>query len=103
MSFEFKRFGRTISIASSIEELYEKLEQLAKLDPGCVEYHLREGHISFWLESMGELDLAKALNHVKTSSEAASTVRKYLSEKRIKSLEQSGSDKTVCRNIHLVD
>jgi len=100
MSFEFKRFGKTIDVASNVEELKEKLERLAKIDPACVEYHLKEGHISAWLVSVGEPGLAEELMHAKTALEAAKLVRQYISDK--KSLYgESRSGVTICRNVRL--
>ncbi len=102
MSFEFKRFGKTIDVASNVEGLKEKLERLAKLDPACVEYHLKEGHISAWLVSMGEPGLAKKLMHAKTALEAAALVRQHISDKK-SFYRQPRFDATICRNVRFLD
>ncbi|MBO3803184.1 MAG: hypothetical protein JTT11_04825 [Candidatus Brockarchaeota archaeon] len=102
MSFEFKRFGTTIAAASNVEELGERLEQLAELDPACVEYHLKEGHISSWLRSVGEPGLAKELESAKTASEAAALTRRHLSSKKASS-RRAGADPTICRNVRFSD
>jgi hypothetical protein len=62
--FYFKSYDNIIASAGNLEELKNAIIKLAKEDPGCVNYHLREGHIVQWLNYIGELDTAKSLTGV---------------------------------------
>lgn len=101
MHFEFRSFGKVVATASDVEELEKKLEELSRLDPGCVEYHLKEGHISSWLRSIGELSLAESLKPSSTASQAADIVKRCLADRQ-RGYEGLPSDITICRNIRLM-
>jgi hypothetical protein len=99
MPFEFKSFGRVVAVASDVEELGKVLDELSRLDPGCVEYHLLEGHISSWLKSIGEDGLAQSLRSSSSAPDAARMVRGSLTARRRQDERPSRIDVTVCRNI----
>lgn len=68
--FYFKSYDRTVGSAGTLEELRAELKRLAGEDPGCVNYHLREGHIVQWLNYIGERDAATSLSGVGDASVA---------------------------------
>ena len=61
--FYFKSYDRIVGKAETPVELLNEMKRLENTDPFCVEYHVREGHISNWLKGSGRPDLA-----VKTES-----------------------------------
>ena len=101
MPFEFKSFGRVVAVVYDVEGLGRELRELSLRDPGCVEYHLKEGHISSWLRSIGEYPLAESLRSSSTASQAAEVVNKYLARKKSQGDRSPSRDATVCRNIRL--
>jgi len=103
MPFEFRRYGAVVATVNDVEGLGRKLEELSRFDPGCVEYHLREGHISYWLRSIGERHLADSLKSSTTASQASDIVRRHLSDVKARKGATLPSDATVCRNILLKD
>jgi len=103
MPFEFRSFGRVVASVYDVEGLGKKLEELSRLDPGCVEYHLREGHISSWLTSIGERSLAESLKSSSTASQAAETVKRYLADGKPQRERSPSYEITVCRKILLND
>jgi len=103
MPFEFMSYGKVVATVYDVEGLGKKLEELSRFDPGCVEYHLREGHISSWLRSIDERLLAESLKSSTTASQASEIVRRHLSDMKAIKGRTSPSDITVCRNILLKD
>jgi hypothetical protein len=101
MPFEFKSFGRVVAVAFDVESLGKELKELSLLDPGCAEYHLKEGHISSWLRSIGEHSLAESLRPSLTASQAAEAVNSYLAHRGPPRERSPSHDATVCRNIRL--
>ncbi len=67
--FYFKRYDMVIGKAENIEELKKELERLRIVDPYAVLYHIKEGHISNWLVSMGRKELADAIKPSMTIEE----------------------------------
>lgn len=68
--FYFKSYDRVLGVARNVDELRSEVARLADEDPGALEYHLGEGHIMVWLESMGRKDVAEELRRVRTAGEA---------------------------------
>lgn len=63
-------------VAHDRKELESELKRLKDLDPGCAEYHLRQRHISNWLRSIGEADLAGRLESAVTVDQALAVLSK---------------------------
>jgi len=103
MPFEFKSYGKVVATVYDLEDLGKKLDELSRSDPGCVEYHLKEGHISSWLRSIGERSLAESFKSSTTASQASEIVRRYLSDMKAVKGRAPSSDITVCRKILLKD
>lgn len=83
--FYFRRYGSVISVAYDLIELECELRRLARDDPRLVEYHLKEGHIALWLESIGEVELASDLKEECDIEQAGIKVRRYLDRKNPRS------------------
>ncbi len=81
--FYFKSYERVVGVAHDLKELVREMDRLAKEDRGCVEYHLKEGHISAWLDYIGEKTLAKELRRVKSVEEAIDLLRAHLTANAI--------------------
>lgn len=62
--FYFKSYDRTIGSAGNLEELKSEMKRLSSEDPANLEYHLREGHITAWLNYIGETAAAQSLGGV---------------------------------------
>lgn len=62
--FYFKSYDRIVSKAETPTELLSEMKKLENTDPFCVEYHVREGHISTWLKGSGRPDLAVKIESV---------------------------------------
>jgi len=73
--FYFTSYGRIVGKASDIQSLRAEMERLAKDDPGCLSWHLAEGHISQWLNYIGERGLAEMLKGVSDPGEAIARIR----------------------------
>lgn len=82
--FYFKSYEKVVGIAHDTKELERELERLSKIDPACVEWHLKEGHIVSWLNYIGEKGLAEMLKGVNSIKEAIARVREYNSFKSSK-------------------
>ena len=67
--FYFKRYDIVIGKAENVEELEKELERLRIEDPYAVLYHIKEGHISNWLVSIGMKELADAIKPSMTIEE----------------------------------
>ena len=76
--FYFKSYDIVIGVACNVAELQRELVRLAQENPAALEFHLREGHIVGWLESLNEVWLAEELKRVRTAEEARVWARKYL-------------------------
>ena len=62
--FYFKSYDRTIGSAANLEELKSEMKRLSNVDPASLEYHLRQGHITMWLNYIGGTAAAQSLNGV---------------------------------------
>ncbi len=62
--FYFKSYERIVGKAETPVELLNEMKRLENVDPFCVEYHVREGHISTWLKGSGRPDLAMKIENV---------------------------------------
>ncbi len=56
--FYFKSYDRIVGKAETPMELLSEMKRLENTDPFCVEYHVREGHISIWLKEAERPDLS---------------------------------------------
>ena len=63
--FYFKSYDRIVGKAETYAELLSEMKRLENTDPYCVEYHVREGHISTWLKVSGRPDLAVKIEGAK--------------------------------------
>jgi hypothetical protein len=72
--FYFKRYDMVIGKAENTEELRKEMERLRTEDPFAVLYHIKEGHISNWLASIGKRDLAEAIKPTMTIDETISVL-----------------------------
>ena len=54
------------------------MRRLSKEFPKAVEYHLREGHIVLWLNSIGETEIAEKLKGVHNITEAQNILEKHV-------------------------
>ena len=61
--FYFKSFDRTIGIACDVPSLYYEMKCQALYDKAALDYHAKEGHISMWLDYIGEHDLAGSIKN----------------------------------------
>jgi hypothetical protein len=52
--FYFKSYEKVVRVAHAVRELLRETRRLCVEDRACVEYHLREGHITQWLEYLGK-------------------------------------------------
>ena len=68
--FYFKSYGMVIGAARNLNDLQDEFERLAQVNPDALIYHLKQGHISGWLNYINEKELAEELKHVKTIEEA---------------------------------
>ncbi|BCU66932.1 hypothetical protein HS7_03690 [Sulfolobales archaeon HS-7] len=75
--FYFKSYDRIVSEVHDVNELKEKLEEIGKSDPACVNWHLSQGHISAWLHYIGEHGLAEVLRNVNDYREAVSRINEF--------------------------
>ena len=75
-AFYFRSYNRIIGRASDVRELAREMSRLDWENPGAVVYHLKQGHIAGWLESIGEKELADELRNVTTISEARRKIEK---------------------------
>lgn len=101
MPFEFRSYGKVVATVYDVEGLGKKLDELSRIDPGCVEYHIREGHISSWLRSIGERPLAESLKSSTSALQASEIVQRHTSGMKARRSGAPTSDITVCRNIKL--
>jgi len=83
-AFYFTSYGRTIGIARNVRELSAEIARLAKENPAAVTYHLKQGHIVWWLECADEKELAKQLKGVESINEARLKLNKSLEEREPK-------------------
>lgn len=79
-------------VAHDRKELESELKRLKDIDPGCVQYHLGQKHISGWLRSIGETDLADRLESAVTADQALAVLSKPKSASRTK--KPSAAEKT---------
>jgi hypothetical protein len=83
--FYFRSYYYCIKgVAHDRKELESELKRLKDLDPGCVQYHLGQRHISNWLRSIGEADLADRLESAVTVDQALAILSKPKSTSRTK-------------------
>ncbi|MCL4453898.1 hypothetical protein [Ferroplasma sp.] len=59
--FYFRSFDRTIGVACDVLSLYYEMKCLSLYDNAAVNYHVKEGHLSMWLDYIGEHDLAESI------------------------------------------
>jgi hypothetical protein len=76
--FYFKSYERVVGIAHDVRELLREMRRLSVEDRACVEYHLREGHITQWLEYLGERELANEFKNVKDVDSAIRILEAHL-------------------------
>jgi hypothetical protein len=69
-NFYFKKYDEIIGTASNKEEFIKEITRLSKTEPECVNYHLREGHVSQWLDYMGYSDTSEKIKNVKDANTA---------------------------------
>ena len=67
--FYFKSYGIEIGSASDLKELKREIKRLSEIDSLCVEYHLKEGHLSSWLLYIGEPEASEKIKGVRTINE----------------------------------
>jgi hypothetical protein len=77
-AFYFRSYNRIIGKASDVRELAREMSRLDWENPAAVVYHLKQGHIAVWLESIGEKELADELRNVTTIGEARTRIEKRL-------------------------
>lgn len=53
-----------------MDDLQREMGRLAGENPEALEYHLREGHIVRWLESLNEREVAEQVKQIQTADEA---------------------------------
>ncbi|AFZ70871.1 hypothetical protein Calag_1149 [Caldisphaera lagunensis DSM 15908] len=87
--FLFKSYERIIGIAHDVNELKSEMERLSKVDPGAVNYHLKEKHIVNWLNYIGEGELAKKLENVTDVNDALVLLKEEKSAKTEKPLSET--------------
>ncbi|MEM3670787.1 MAG: hypothetical protein QW767_03480 [Thermoprotei archaeon] len=75
--FYFKSYDKVVATASNVAELGVALERLAAKDPACASWHLKQGHVSAWLTSIGQSDLATLLKGITDPSQAALIVKRF--------------------------
>lgn len=63
--FYFKSYDRIVGSAETPRELLNEMKRLENEDPSCVEYHVREGHISTWLKETGRENLFMKIENIK--------------------------------------
>jgi len=102
MPFEFRSYGKVVATVYDVEGLGKKLEILSRIDPACVEYHIKEGHISSWLMSIGERFLAESFKSSTSALQASEIVRSHISGIKARR-GTTASEITVCKNILLND
>jgi len=73
--FYFRSYGKVVGIAHDLKELEKEIERIGSKDPACVNYHLKEGHVTSWLAYIGEKEAAEALEGVNDFKEALSRLR----------------------------
>ncbi len=80
-TFYFRSYNRTVGRADTLEQLQKEMDRLIKEDVGCVEYHVKEGHIAFWVRSSGYPELANSLARAHNSVEASAMIKDYLNRR----------------------
>jgi len=75
--FYFRSYNRIIGKASDVRELEREISRLAWENPEAVAYHLSQGHIASWLDSIGEMELAHEMRSVRTIYEAQMKIAKH--------------------------
>lgn len=88
--FYFKSYDQIIGIASNLKELASELKRLSLQNPKAVEYHLANGHITAWLQYVGEKDLAYDLQGVKTVEVALLKVQRHMEDQTTVQRMKSG-------------
>ena len=101
--FYFRSYYHCIKgVAHNKKELEIELNRLKEVDPGCVQYHLDQKHISNWLRSIGEKEMADNLETVGTidlaievlsKKKAAPNPRKSPTTQRTSSVSKRATDK----------
>jgi hypothetical protein len=76
-TFYFRSYSRIIGKADDTRELDREISRLAWENPAALAYHLDQGHIASWLESIGEADLAQELRTAHTIYEVQMKLAKY--------------------------
>lgn len=79
--FYFKSYDSVVGVARNASELRAEVSRLAEANPGALEYHLKEGHIALWLDSLDEKRMAQELKRVLTVEEARAWARNSLGGK----------------------
>jgi hypothetical protein len=79
--FYFRSYDRVIGEASDLRELGAEIRRLSEENSKAVEYHLREGHISQWLEFVGEPALSARLRGAKSARDAEAIMENYWQSK----------------------
>lgn len=75
--FYFKSYEKVVGVAHDIKELEKEIARIGATDPGCVNWHLEQGHIVSWLRYTGNNTLAEMLKGVKDWREALARIRDY--------------------------
>lgn len=89
-TFYFRSYDRIIGKASDVRELEREISRLAWENPEAVAYHLSQGHIASWLESIGEVELAHDLRHATTIYDAQMKIEKYIERSTVTRRMQIG-------------
>ena len=91
--FYFKRYDMVIGKAENLSELRKELERLRIEDPLAVLYHIREGHISMWLASTGNKEIADAIKPSMSIEETITVLSKPAKAQRTSSKSHSAQVK----------
>jgi hypothetical protein len=75
--FYFRSYDRVIGKACNVIELERELCRLTWVDPNAVTYHLRQGHVASWLETIGEKELAEEVSKAGDIIEACRKIAKH--------------------------
>ncbi|MEM0159085.1 MAG: hypothetical protein QXV22_00545 [Thermoplasmataceae archaeon] len=78
--FYFKSYGAVKGQAHDLDELKTEMRRLGSEDPACVNWHLSQGHVIQWLNSIGEKSAAEKLVGVTEVSQALSVLSQGNSE-----------------------
>ena len=76
--FYFISYDKVIGSANNLKDLLSEMRRLEYEDPRALRYHLVEGHITSWLRSINEKELAEELRWVRNITLAIRIVEEHL-------------------------